>query len=77
MVYLSQKNKVRGIIKRLVKIQDKQCEVGVVDQRRHDFQEFRLPSCVNHMQELNEDSFLGTLHCLDKIDHGLSSRALL
>jgi len=69
-------SKVRVLIKRLVEIQNKQCEVGVVDQRRHDFHKFRLPSCVNHVQELYDDGFLGTLNPFYITDHSLASIAL-
>ena len=39
----------RVLIKRLGKIQDKQCEARIMNQRGHDFYELRLSSCVNHM----------------------------
>ena len=56
---------MRVLVQRLSKIQDKQGEVGVVDQRRHDFHEFRLPSRVNHMNELYDWGFLGILYRSD------------
>ena len=55
----------RVLIKRLGKIQDKQCEVRIVDQRGHDFSELLLPSCVNHMQELDNEGFLGIVYHFD------------